>query len=108
MMKRTLLIAVWIIGLVSSSAMALTLNEARSQGRVGERHNGYLAAISTDPETRELVANINQARKESYQKLAESHNIPLEEVANLAGTKLVEKAKPGEYVQGINGMWVRK
>ncbi|HCQ3332562.1 TPA: DUF1318 domain-containing protein, partial [Escherichia coli] len=22
--------------------------------------------------------------------------------------KLVERAKPGEYVQGINGKWVRK
>ena len=107
-MKRTLLIAVWIIGLVSSSAMALTLNEARSQGRSCERHNGPLAAISTDPQTRYLDKNINQARKGSYQKLAESHNIPLEEVANLAGTKLLEKAKPGEYVQGINGMWIRK
>ncbi|MCN1961740.1 DUF1318 domain-containing protein, partial [Escherichia coli] len=26
----------------------------------------------------------------------------------LAGQKLVERAKPGEYVQGINGKWVRK
>lgn len=40
-MKRTLLIAVWAIGLMSDSAMALTLNEARSQGRVGETLNGY-------------------------------------------------------------------
>ncbi|HGY6625687.1 TPA: DUF1318 domain-containing protein, partial [Escherichia coli] len=24
------------------------------------------------------------------------------------GQKLVERAKPGEYVQGINGKWVRK
>ncbi|EOM6288409.1 TPA: DUF1318 domain-containing protein, partial [Shigella flexneri] len=26
----------------------------------------------------------------------------------LAGQKLVARAKPGEYVQGINGKWVRK
>ncbi|ENT3725032.1 DUF1318 domain-containing protein, partial [Escherichia coli] len=25
-----------------------------------------------------------------------------------AGQKLVARAKPGEYVQGINGKWVRK
>ncbi|ENZ0106276.1 DUF1318 domain-containing protein, partial [Escherichia coli] len=24
------------------------------------------------------------------------------------GQKLVARAKPGEYVQGINGKWVRK
>ncbi|EFY6781010.1 DUF1318 domain-containing protein, partial [Salmonella enterica] len=25
-----------------------------------------------------------------------------------AGQKLVERARPGEYVQGINGKWMRK
>ncbi|EGC2289132.1 DUF1318 domain-containing protein, partial [Salmonella enterica subsp. enterica serovar Hadar] len=24
------------------------------------------------------------------------------------GQKLVERARPGEYVQGINGKWMRK
>ncbi|EHG0863998.1 DUF1318 domain-containing protein, partial [Salmonella enterica subsp. enterica serovar 4,[5],12:i:-] len=26
----------------------------------------------------------------------------------MAGQKLVERARPGEYVQGINGKWMRK
>lgn len=107
-MKRTLLIAVWIIGLVSSSAMALTLNEARSQGRVGETLNGYLVALETDAETQVLVRDINKARALSYQQLARQNNVSTEEIAKLAGQKLVARAKAGEYVQGINGKWLRK
>ncbi|ENA2901037.1 DUF1318 domain-containing protein, partial [Salmonella enterica] len=30
------------------------------------------------------------------------------EVAKMAGQKLVKRARPGEYVQGINGKWMRK
>ncbi|MCC4040585.1 YdbL family protein [Escherichia coli] len=107
-MKRTLLIMVWIIGLMSSSAMALTLNEARSQGRVGETLNGYLVALETDAETQALVRDINEARNRSYQHLAKQNNVSTDEIAKLAGQKLVARAKPGEYVQGINGKWLRK
>ncbi|MBY7186823.1 YdbL family protein [Escherichia ruysiae] len=107
-MKRTLLIMVWIIGLMSSSAMALTLNEARSQGRVGETLNGYLVALETDAETQALVRDINEARNRSYQQLAKQNNVSTDEIAKLAGQKLVARAKPGEYVQGINGKLLRK
>lgn len=107
-MKRTLLIMVWIIGLMSSSAMALTLNEARSQGRVGETLNGYVVALETDAETQALVRDINEARNRSYQQLAKQNNVSTDEIAKLAGQKLVARAKPGEYVQGINGKWLRK
>ncbi|MBD7973244.1 MULTISPECIES: YdbL family protein [Escherichia] len=107
-MKRTLLIMVWIIGLMSSSAMALTLNEARSQGRVGETLNGYVVALETDAETQALVRDINEARNRSYQQLAKQNKVSTDEIAKLAGQKLVARAKPGEYVQGINGKWLRK
>jgi len=107
MMKKRIL-ALLVFGLFSVQAMALTLTEARQQGRVGETQSGYLAALKQDKETTALVQQINQARSESYQQLAESNNLPVDEVAKLAGKKLVSKAQPGEYVQGINGQWLRK
>lgn len=36
MMKRTLLLCAFLVGLVSSNVMALTLDEARTQGQVGK------------------------------------------------------------------------
>ncbi|WP_137650734.1 YdbL family protein [Escherichia albertii] len=107
-MKKILLVVVWIISLMSSNVMALTLNEARSQGRVGETLNGYLVALQTDAETQELVKDINEARNRSYQQLAKQNNVSTEDIAKLVGQKLVERAKPGEFVQGINGKWLRK
>ncbi|MBN6045206.1 YdbL family protein [Citrobacter sp. ku-bf4] len=107
-MKRTFILATLILSLLSGHAFALTLNEARTQGRVGETFNGYLVALKQDAQTQALVSEINNARRASYQRLAESHNIPVDEVAKMAGQKLIERAKPGEYVQGINGKWLRK
>ena len=106
-MKNLFAIILLTLGL-SAQASALTLNEARSQGRVGETLNGYLAPIKQDRETLVLVEQINQARTDSYQKLADSNNLPVDEVAKMAGIKLVERARPGEYVKGINGKWLKK
>ncbi|MEY8709291.1 hypothetical protein A9B99_01075 [Mangrovibacter phragmitis] len=94
--------------MLSTPVMALTLQQAREQGKVGETFSGYIAARSNDSETAALVAKINQARAESYRQLAAQNNVPQEDVARLAGSKLVERAKSGEYVRGVNGLWVQK
>ncbi len=54
------------------------------------------------------MSRINAARTESYQQLADSNNLPVDEVAKMAGQKLVARAQPGEYVKGINGKWLKK
>ena len=92
----------------SAQVLALTLNEARTQGRVGETLSGYIAPRQQDATTQALVNQINAARSESYQKLADSNNLPVDEVAKMAGQKLVARAQPGEYVKGINGRWMKK
>ncbi|EHC72150.1 hypothetical protein LTSEMIS_2160 [Salmonella enterica subsp. enterica serovar Mississippi str. A4-633] len=96
------------LSLLTPSVWALTLDEARTQGRVGETLNGYLVALKNDAETQKLVLDINHARRASYQQLADSNHLPVDEVAKMAGQKLVERARLGEYVQGINGKWMRK
>ncbi|EON3873810.1 YdbL family protein [Escherichia coli] len=107
-MKRSLILCFVINALFSTSAMALTLDDARTQGRVGETYNGYLVALKADTETQMLVKRINESRNKSYQQLAMKNNLPVAEMEKLAGQKLVAKAKPGEYIRGINGMWLQK
>ncbi|EGI6182581.1 YdbL family protein [Salmonella enterica subsp. enterica serovar Chingola] len=107
-MKKYLILWVLMLSLLTPSVWALTLDEARTQGRVGETLNGYLVALKNDAETQKLVLDINHARRASYQQLADSNHLPVDEVAKMAGQKLVERARPGEYVQGINGKWMRK
>ncbi|EBF1446283.1 DUF1318 domain-containing protein [Salmonella enterica] len=107
-MKKYLMLWVLTLSLLTPSVWALTLDEARTQGRVGETLNGYLVALKNDAETQKLVLDINHARRAGYQQLADSNHLPVDEVAKMAGQKLVERARPGEYVQGINGKWMRK
>ncbi|CNJ15013.1 Uncharacterized protein conserved in bacteria [Yersinia intermedia] len=94
--------------LFSSMAFALTLEQAKQQGRVGETLSGYLAPVKKDPETLALVEQINIARTEKYQEVAQKNHISTEDVAKLAGQKLVNRAAAGEYVRGINGQWMQR
>ncbi|NIY46538.1 YdbL family protein [Cedecea colo] len=107
-MKTVIKGALICILMFSQPLWAITLNEARQQGRVGETLSGYIAPVRQDKETLALVKSINEARASRYQQLADSNNISVDEVAKLAGQKLVTRAQPGEYVRGINGQWMRK
>ncbi|KJV34041.1 YdbL family protein [Pantoea sp. SM3] len=99
----------WLLALLLvPSAWALTLDEARQQGRVGETLSGYVAARQQDDETLALVKRINDGRTQQYQRVAQQNNLSTSEVARIAGEKLVSRAGSGEYVRGINGQWLRK
>ncbi|MFT4270872.1 MAG: YdbL family protein [Pantoea sp.] len=99
----------WLLAiLLVPSAWALTLDQARQQGRVGETLSGYIAARQQDSETLALVKRINEGRSQQYQRVAQQNNLTSGEVARIAGEKLVDRAGAGEYVQGINGQWLRK
>lgn len=84
-MKKYLILWVLTLSLLTPSVWALTLDEARTQGRVGETLNGYLVALKNDAETQKLVLDINHARRASYQQLADSNHLPVDEVAKMAG-----------------------
>lgn len=101
-------IALLLAMLLIPSAWALTLDQARQQGRVGETLSGYIAARQQDSETLALVKRINEGRSQQYQRVAQQYNLTTAEVARIAGEKLVGRAATGEYVQGINGQWLRK
>lgn len=94
--------------MLAPSAWALTLDEARQQGRVGETLSGFIAARQQDDETLALVKRINEGRTQQYQRVAQQNNLTTNDVARIAGEKLVSRAGSGEYVRGINGQWLRK
>ena len=106
-MKR-ISVALLLALVMAQPAWALTLDEARQSGRVGETLSGYLAARAQDSETRALTERINAGRQQQYQRVAEQNNLTTAEVASIAGQKLVSRAAAGEYVRGINGQWQKK
>lgn len=94
--------------LFSSFAKGMTLNEAKQQGLVGETFSGYLAPVKNAQEAQTVVEKINNERQKKYAEIAAQNNMTTEQVARMAGEKLVNRAASGEYVLGINGNWVQK
>ena len=88
----------------------LTLEEAKTQGIVGERPNGYLGVVrpGASAEAQALVNDINQKRRQTYEDIARRHTTSLEAVETLAGKTALEHTKPGNFVQLPSGQWVKK
>jgi uncharacterized protein len=105
------LIAVWVAALwitVTSSTFALTLDEAKAKGLVGEKTSGYLGAvISSSAEAQTLIADVNQKRRQAYEEIAKRNRTDLRAVETLAGEKSIQNTKPGNFVEGPGG-WVKK
>lgn len=103
---RHLLFAVTLV--FAGAAFALDLDSAKTQGLVGEQPNGYLGVVKATPEAVELASEINEKRRQAYLRIARENGISLEQVANLAGQKAIEKTPSGEYIKTPNGQWVTK
>lgn len=92
----------------SCNAFALTLQEAKAQGLVGEQPNGYLGAVANpNAETSELIAQVNGQRRAEYQKISTQRNVPLQQVEVLAGQQAIDMTAAGMYIQ-VDGTWTRK
>lgn len=106
--NQTIRAVALLLVLLAGPVHALTLDEARRQGRVGETLSGYLAARQQDEVTLALVSRINEGRRMAYQRIAGQNQLTTSDVARIAGEKLVNRASAGEYVRGINGQWLQK
>lgn len=95
--------------LSAGTIFAATLDEAKSEGLIGERADGYLGIVDTagGAEIAALVTDINNKRKAQYQRIAKKNGIGVEQVQALAGKKALEKTRAGGWVL-VNGEWRQK
>lgn len=107
-LRKLVVLLVLLAG--SASAFALSLDEAKGRGLVGETPSGYLAAVADDPApaTAALVKEINAKRRDRYEQIAKKNGIAVEAVEKLAGKKAIEKTPAGQYVRTPGGEWVKK
>jgi uncharacterized protein YdbL (DUF1318 family) len=97
-----------LLAMMASPVFALSLDEAKAMGLVGERANGYLGAVNTsNPEVQTLISDINQKRRQAYKDIAKRNRTPLTGVEILAGEKAIKNTKPGNFVEGP-GVWIKK
>jgi uncharacterized protein YdbL (DUF1318 family) len=97
-----------IASTMAFSAWAVTLDQAKQQGLVGEMSNGYLGVVVASPEVNELVEMVNKKRKDIYLKLARKNKITMQQVTALAGEKSLAKTQSGHLIQNAQGQWVKK
>lgn len=93
--------------LVAAPAAALTLDEARAQGLVGEQPDGYVGIVQDGPGVRDLVSTVNAQRRAHYQGIAQQNGVPIQAVEQQAGQQLIERAGSGVYVLTPSG-WQRR
>ena len=91
-------------------AAELSLSDAKQQGLVGEKYNGYLGAVESSPSTavRSLVNEVNGKRRAEYERIAQANGIALADVEALAGKKSIEKTTGGNYVKLEGDAWRKK
>ncbi len=96
--------------LVIPAAFAITLQEAKGQGLVGEQRDGYVGfVVSNVPaEVTELVGQVNAERRQRYQQIAQQNGITMDQVQALAYQQAVDATQSGHYLQNASGDWVRK
>lgn len=110
MKKFAVLLGVLLSLAFSSFAFAQALDQAKAQGLVGEKLDGYIAAVVPDPspEIQALIQSTNEGRRQAYADLARRNNITVEAVGIVSAEKLQANAKSGEYIQTPSGQWQRK
>ena len=95
--------------LVCVPAFAADLDQAKSEGLVGERADGYLGVVDAGAgaDVAALVAEVNAKRKAEYQRIAAKNGLALEQVQALAGKKAIARTSAGHWIL-LNGGWQKK
>ena len=104
-----LIVGLAIIGW-SIPSWSITLDEAKTQGLVGEQTNGYLGVVNAKApaEVKTLITDVNEKRKSEYQAIAQRNKTELQAVEALAAKTAIERTAPGQYVRLPSGEWVKK
>ena len=110
LMKQTIkrISLVLIASTMAFSAWAISLDQAKQQGLVGEMPNGYLGVVVASSEVSSLVAMVNKKRKDIYLNLARKNKITMQQVTKLAGEKSISKTQSGHLIKNSAGQWVKK
>ncbi|MCG9963479.1 MAG: YdbL family protein [Shewanella sp.] len=106
-LKPTLLLLL-SLGLLSLNAFAMSLQDAKSQGYLGEQPNGYLGLVQNNSDAKAVMDEVNNKRRAHYETIAKKNNISAADVAKLAGEKAIAATDKGNYVQNAQGKWVKK
>ncbi|MDD4616570.1 MAG: YdbL family protein [Alphaproteobacteria bacterium] len=94
--------------LLALPAWALDLQEARRQGIIGEKLDGFAVVLKPSPEANVLVADINAKRQQEYARISRQNNQPVNIIARLAAREIINHLSPGSPYQAPDGSWMKR
>jgi uncharacterized protein YdbL (DUF1318 family) len=107
-MKLHAIIGAVMLTLLALPAFALDLHSARSAGQVGEKADGYAAAITHSPAVDALVVDVNAKRQAEYTRISKEKGQPVSVVAKLAAQEIINGLEPGSLYQDDSGSWKKR
>ncbi|MDE1152760.1 MAG: YdbL family protein [Micavibrio sp.] len=106
---KFILTATALILSASVAFAAMTLEDAKHSGLIGEQPDGLVGVVSgASPDAKSLVESTNAQRLEKYKAIADKHGSSLDQVQAVAGQKLIASTPAGEYVKSASGSWQKK
>ena len=78
---------------------------ARSAGQVGEKPDGYLAALGGGGSVSSIVDDLNIKRRAAYTNEARTQSVTVDQVAFVAGCRNIARTEAGENYQAPDGSW---
>lgn len=110
---KTLMAAGLAAAMLLSAAIdsrAAPLDDAKAAGLIGERPDGFVAAVQPNPppDIAAIVQQINAKRLAAYEKIAAEENVSVDQVGALAAEKIKRQAPSGEYFMSSDGTWAPK
>ena len=106
---RQVVQALMVIALVAAGAYAADLGQAKAQGLVGERADGYLQVMNAGApgDVKQMVDSINAQRRAAYADIARKNKVSPEQVGRLTAPKAFNESPPGTFIETAQG-WKRK
>jgi len=105
---QSFVVAFFLILVFAVPVFAMDLHEARAQGMVGERADGYAEALSKAGGVSALVADVNSKRRAEYARIARDKSQPMAVVGKLAAVEIIKGLSAGESYMGDDGSWKKR
>jgi uncharacterized protein YdbL (DUF1318 family) len=98
------------ITFIAAPAWAISKDDAKAKGLIGERTNGYLGVVVSQPsnDLTALVAKINKKRQSVYTQGAKKAGVERSVFEIRMGQRLQDRTPKGQYIQLPNGKWRKK
>ena len=80
----------------------------KAEGVIGENNKGYLEFIGGNKAKKDVINAENSDLKQVYTAIANQQGTSVDLVGKRRAKQIVNKAKPGQWIQDQSGKWYQK